>query len=181
MSCETALITSGMENPCINNTGGVKRILITDAINVNIDKATDATDKEITSITMDTTTQFWQFIPTRNGASLEETATPNFETGSTFYSQTVIANLPYRDATRTMTVEELMEGQKDLNLIVEDGNGIYWFIGLNNYAKVSDLAGGTGTSKDELNGYTLTFLAEEPEMAYEVDSTLIEGLLTPAS
>ena len=180
MSCATNLITSGMENPCVNNTGGVKRILITDAVNVTIDSSVDVTDKVITNITMASSTQFFEFIPTRNGASLEETSTPNLETGSTFYTQTVVFNAPYRDSSRSITLESLMEGQKDLCAIIEDGNGIYWFQGLFNYAKVTELGGGTGTNKDELNGYTVTMVAEEPEMAPEVESTLIADLLIPA-
>ena len=34
-----------------------------------------------------------------------------------------------------------------------------------------------GTVKTDRNGYTITFVGEEPEMASEVDSTIIAALL----
>lgn len=177
MACETNLITSGMDLTCINNVGGIKNIYITDA--VNVEGVTEAS-KVVSAITMTVGTQFWQFVPTRNGAGMEETSTPNLDTGSTFYTQTLTMNIPYRDATRSITVEELMEGQKDLSIIIQDQNGIYWLLGKEEFNKVTELGGGTGTAKDELNGYAITTVAEEASLAPTVDAAIIPALLIPA-
>jgi len=39
----------------------------------------------------------------------------------------------------------------------------------------------SGTVKADRNGYTITYVGEEDELAYKVDPTIIAALLIPAS
>ena len=65
----------------------------------------------------------------------------------------------------------LVARNRNLKVIFEDNNGKYWLMGLTRGAVVSAGTSVTGTAVGDLNGYTLTLTAQEPEMAYEVQST----------
>ena len=179
MSCAN-LITIGIGENCFNNTGGGKRVLITDKVNVTAITDTEP-DGVIDTITMASTTNFYEYKFNRNGASITEELTTNFETGTSFFTQTLELSVPRRDENRRLAVDELIEGQKDLAILFQDQNQNWWLLGEINGSKVSALTGGSGKNKDEMNGYTITFTAEEPDQAKVVDPTIIDALLTPAT
>ena len=82
------LLVQQLERNCNNNVGGLKAIYIADYENV-----TDVTDTEddgvVDSITMASTTQFYDFYFAKNSAMYEENLVQNLEIGSTYFEQKV--------------------------------------------------------------------------------------------
>lgn len=160
MACN-ALI--GITYSCLSNTGGVKSVEIG-----NFDSLTSYTlnsDGSISAATFSTPPVGFQF--NKNTSSFTEEATISIENGTTFYSQTVNLVIPRREASKRAKILLLADGQPNLFLIVKDQNDLKWFIGLENGANLTALVDQTGVAKTDANGYTLTFLAEEPSMSPE--------------
>ncbi len=170
MSC--TLLTGGILKDCANNLGGVKKIYITDFVNVLSVTETTGT---LTAITMASGTVFYEFEFNKNTSTFGEVATVSLENGSLFYDQTVTLKIPRREVAKRNVLKLLM--QKDLAVIVQDENGLYWYIGETNGANVTELPSESGTAKGDFNGYTITMKGQEPEQAPEVDSAIIAGLL----
>ena len=93
MACNCNLITGGIDKSCLNNTGGVATILITDACNIaTITAATGS----ISAITMTGGALFYEYAFNKNTSSYSEDITINLENGSTFFAQSVNLVIPRR-------------------------------------------------------------------------------------
>lgn len=172
MACCPNIITSGILSGCLTNTGGLKKIYITDHCQV---LGVTKSNGTITDILMASGAGFYEFTFARNSASLSEPATITLENGTTFYNTSVVFTIPRRAVAKRNSIQTL--ANKRLVIITEDQNGEFNFIGLENGAELTAQEGGSGQAKSDLNGYILTITAEEPEMAYHVDPAIIEALI----
>jgi hypothetical protein len=57
-----------------------------------------------------------------------------------------------------------------LVVFVQDNNNNIWMVGKVDGAEVTAASTSTGTAKGDLNGYTITFTAEEANKAYRLES-----------
>jgi hypothetical protein len=182
MACQSDLLNGGISLGCEPNAGGVKKIYITDAVSVtgitqNAGGILVASGEVINNIAMATGTFFYNFEFNRNTSSYVESATVNLENGTTFYTQTITLVIPRREQTKRNKILLLAAGQKKLNIIVQDSNDLYWFFGQSEGCILTANEGGSGTAKTDLNGYTITFTAEEPTLAPEVLSSVIPAIV----
>jgi hypothetical protein len=69
-------------------------------------------------------------------------------------------------------------GLKNLAIIIQDNNGVYWLMGEQFGAKISDdTNANTGTAMgDDGTGFSVTFKANEPLFAREVTNSIIAAL-----
>jgi hypothetical protein len=172
MACNTNL--SSILKSCDNNIGGVTKFYIVPA---QIVTATTVTSGMITSIGLSGATKFSEFEFNKNSASYTEEAAISFENGSTFYTTTVTLTIPRREKAKQISLALIAAGQRNLKIIVKDGNGLFWFVGYANSANLATLTEGSGAAKGDGSKYTLTFIAEEPELMYEVDTAIMSGLI----
>ena len=167
-------MTGGIALGCDNNSGGIRKIYITDLC--QIDSITeDSPDGEIQTITMESGALFYEFEFNKNTSSFTDDATVNLENGSLFYNQVVTLKIPRREKSKRDELALLM--QKDLAVICLDGNGLYWFLGEVNGMRVTALPSTSGVTMADGSSYTITLTGQEPEAAREVDSTIIAALL----
>lgn len=157
---------------CENNIGSLTSVLLTDHDNI-----VDITEAggTVSAITMASASYFYEFEFNRNSASLQEDLTKDVTAGSAFFTQTVTMTIPRRDVAKRNTLALLT--QRDLSVIVKDGNGFYWLVGRIDGAYLSEQASSSGTAKADGSNYVLTLIAEELEQAPAVDSSIIAGLL----
>lgn len=173
-------ISNGLSKSCDNNSGGVNKIYITDFENVTA-ITTDAagggqTGDWIDSVTM--SDQFYEIQTNKNVCNFTESVAIDLNNGTTFFNQVVTVVLSRRETTKRDFIEKLVAGQKQLMLIVLDSNGNYWLFGQVEGSYVSAIEGGSGTAKADANGYTVTFTSMEADQAYQVDPTIIAGLIS---
>lgn len=116
---------------------------------------------------------FYEFKTNKNVCSYTETTQADMANGTTFFAQVVNLVLSRRETTKREAIMKLIDGQKQLLVVVLDSNGIYWLFGLYEGVYVTAIEGGTGTAKSDMNGYTITFTGNEPEQAYEIDYSAI--------
>lgn len=169
MACTT--LTSILKG-CDSNIGGITSILINDQDNVDT-SLIDVTNYVIT----DFGTLAAQFVPfefRRNTGMYTEEAAIDLVNGSSFYTQTVTLIFHRREAAKSKAIKILGEGQRDLALVVGDANGKYWYFPK---AQLTAVTEGSGTSKADGSKYSISFVAENENLAYEVDSTIIPDLV----
>jgi hypothetical protein len=132
----------------------------------------------ITNIDLSGSSTFVEYEFNRGTSSYEEVPTINLQNGSTFYNQTITLQIARREAVKRESLVLIAAGQPDLTIIVKDSNGLYWGFGFaDDKVNLTTGGGGSGLAKADFNGYTLTFTSESAEAAFEVDDTIIAGLL----
>lgn len=179
MACTCAnLLTQGIDVLCENNAGGVLEILVADACQM-VDFV-EVSEGLINSITMESGSQFYTIETQRLTANFEENETNNFDNGSKYFDQILNLVVARRDVSRRNAISSLGAGQKDLIFLVKDSNGTWWAMGFNEGLKLATTTGGTGTKKEDLNGFTIQFTGQDSLMMYVVDESIIPALLTPA-
>jgi hypothetical protein len=170
MSCVS--FTGGISLNCENNIGSLTKVYLTDFDNVV--GVTEA-GGTVSAITMASASYYYEFEFNRNSATFAEDLSKSVEAGSAFFTQTVTMTIPRRDVAKRNTLALLT--QRDLAVIVKDGNGFYWLIGRVDGAYLSEQTSTSGTAKADGSNYVLTLIAEEIEQAPAVDSSIIAGLL----
>jgi hypothetical protein len=170
MACST--LTSILKS-CDNNIGGITSIYINDQDNVDANEIVIDSQWTIT----DFGTLAVPFVPfefRRNTGMYTEEAAIDLVNGSSFITQTVTLIFHRREASKSKAIKILGEGQRDLALIVGDANGKYWYFPK---AQLTAVAEGSGTAKADGSKYSITFVAENENLAYEVVPSLIPDLI----
>lgn len=156
---------------CDSNIGGITSIYINDLDNVPGPIA--ETDYIITDFGS-LTEPFIPFEFRRNTGMYTEEAAIDLVNGSSFYTQTITLIFHRREAAKSKAIKILGEGQRDLALVVGDANGKYWYFP---YAQLTAVAEGSGTAKADGSKYSVTFTAENANLAMEVDYHLISEII----
>jgi len=169
MSCTTLI---GITKGCDNNIGGITAIYINDMDNVSA-PTVDLTNWMIDAQTATPSYETFEFR--RNTGNFTEETSVDFANGSTFVTATITLMFHRREASKSKAIKILSEGQRDLAIIVKDANGKYWYFP---YAQLSATAEGSGTAKADGSKYSVTFIAENENLAYEVDPAIIGGLIS---
>ena len=172
MACNTSL-TSILKS-CDNNTGGVVKFYIAPSEFVT---STTVSAGTVTAISMSGSSKFVEYQFNKNTANYVEEAVISLENGSTFFKTTVTLSIPRREVAKRNSIALVAAGQRDLKIIVKDGNGLYWYVGYANSANLTALGEGSGTAKGDGSKYALNFESEEPELMYEVNSSIISTLI----
>ena len=166
--CNTiTTITKG----CDNNIGGIQTVYINDQNEV-FSVTVDEPNWEITAISNGD--PFIPFEFKRNTGMYTEDQANDLINGSSFVTATITLMFHRREAAKSRSIKILGEGQRDLAVIVLDANGKYWYFPT---AQVTAVAEGSGTAKADGSKYSITMVAENETLAYEIDPTIIAGLL----
>lgn len=172
-------LTNGLSKSCDTNAGGVNKLFIADYENVistTTATASGQTGQWINTVGMTASTKFYEIQTNKNVCNFTESVAIDLNNGTTFFNQVVTIVLSRRETTKRDFIEKLVAGQKQLALIVLDSNGLYWFFGLDEGAYVTAIEGGSGTAKADMNGYTVTLTAMEPDQAYQVNPSIVAGI-----
>ena len=170
MSCSQTL--SGITRDCAANMGGIKRVLIANAADV---ASVSVTSDEISGITMEASKKFLEFNFRPNTGNMTSTWQVNADNG-TAYVQTLLQMVFNRmETSKRVAIQAL--AQAEVVCIVEDMNGKYFYMGFESPVFINAGDGQTGTARADGNGYSITLEYDSVELPYEVDSSIITGLL----
>jgi hypothetical protein len=162
MACE---LTAGFALDCKEGVGGIKAIFLQQLADFQTGVTIDATSQEVDGLP---TASLYQYtLPKHTGNFTEEVAS-SVENGTIFYTQTVTATFFKLTAARRKQLELVAKNR--LVVFVQDNNDNIWLVGKVDGAEVTAASTSTGTAKGDLNGYTITFTAEEAHKAYRVES-----------
>jgi hypothetical protein len=169
-------LTSGNPLPCNNAMPGILKCFIADWNNVT--GATINASNVITAITMNSATYFYEFDLEKEGGEIVENIISTPTMGTTAYEQVFNMYLAhYQTSVRNQVM--ILAADRTI-LIALDRNGQYWLLG---YTNGMNMAGtntantGKSYTGGDPNGYTLSFTAQEPALAYEVSSSIIPAII----
>ncbi len=152
MACSITI--SGRAFPCKDAIGGVKRIYVKEFDSDDWGAVTaGAIDDAASAVTL------YSFEVTKNSSYFTETVTASVENGTVFYAQEISVTLPKQVAADTAELYDLAKGR--LCILVQDNNDNYFIAGLRRGVELTGGTHQTGTATGDLNGYQLTFTAEE--------------------
>jgi hypothetical protein len=171
MSCTTL---ENIVKGCDNNIGSITKIYINDLENVTVDPSTDIDLANWIITAMTTTADFEEFEFRRNTSNYTEEAAIDLINGSSFVTQTINLMFHRREGAKSRAIKILGEGQRDLAVIVLDGNGKYWYF---EKVQVTAYGEGSGTAKADGSKYSLVLTAEAENLAYEVDPDVIPTVI----
>jgi hypothetical protein len=175
-------LSGALAKSCETSAGGINKIYVTDFANVTAYTIGASTSPQvgdwIDAIT--SSVDFFEIATNKNVCNFQETVTIDLANGTTFFNQVITLELSRRETTKRTFIEKLIDGQKQLLIIILDSNGNYWLSGKEEGSYVTAIDGGTGVAKADKNGYTVTFTAMEPDQAWQIDPTIISALVTAA-
>jgi hypothetical protein len=165
-------LTQGYTLDCKDSLGGLKSVLFIESENVSV--ATEAAGV-VTDISLAVGKYFYKYELVKETSMFMETVTASIQNGTIFYAQelTIVLN-KLQANTRN---EILLLAKNNLVAIVEDKNGKYWYLGQNGGLDITGGTAGSGTAAGDRSGYELTFSGQEKELAPEVSSSIIGGLI----
>ena len=157
---------------CDNNSGGIYGIWINQQDEIASITPTDPSivtgvnQWAITGITLQAPpVTFKNFYIRRNTSNFTEDSTIDLVNGSSFVTQTINLVFHRREAEKSRAIKILGSGQQYLTAIVLDANGKYWYFP---YLQVSATGEGSGVSRADGSKYSVTLVAENEYLAYEV-------------
>jgi len=173
MSCENL---ETIVKSCLNNSGGIFKVYINQQDNID----TFTLDSAPNSWTIDSITLisggdlYTEFEIRRNTGSYTEDAAIDLVNGSSYVTATISLMFHRRDQAKSQAIKVLGAVQQYLNAIIEDANGLYWYFP---YLQLSAVGEGSGTARADGSKYSVTLVADNDFLAFEVDSTIIAALL----
>lgn len=165
----------GISYDCSNSLGGIKAVYIADHTNVS-EVSVDEADGKITGITMARTeVKFKPYHFRKQTGSMTSTLTVDETAGVNYVSTELALVFGKMETTKRLEVAALSKGQ--LAVIVEDSNGLFWYLGKDDYVSASAGGANTGTAKGDQNAYTITLKDESATYPYEIDATAVRSVI----
>lgn len=165
MSCSQTL--AGIQMDCSSSLGGIKRVLIANYDDVTVQASND----KITAITG--TFKEYQFR--KQTGSMTSTLNVDDAAGVNYVSTELNLVFTKMETAKRIEIAALSKGK--LAVIVEDSNGLYWYLGEDDYVSASAGSANTGQNKGDSNNYSITLKDESDSFPKEVDASVIAGLL----
>lgn len=172
MSCVQAL--NGIAADCQTNVGGVREVYI-----ANFDDVTtievDGTSNMISTITMAASAKFKKYAFKKNTSSMTSTLNVDPANGVNFVQTDLSLVFAKQETVKRMEIAKLSLGE--LRVIVLDANGKYWFLGQEEFVSATAGTAETGVNRQDGNRYSITLTDYSASYPYEVDPTIIAGLV----
>lgn len=151
MACD---LTTGFALDCKDGIGGIKEIFLA----AHTEVQTNVTIVSNVVTTLGTMTLYRYELPKNTGSFTQDLAADP-AAGTNFWTQTVTAILHRLSTTKNKELALL--SKQRLVVFVRDQNDNVFIVGRQDAAHLTGASLATGTAKGDLNGVTLTFVAEE--------------------
>lgn len=162
---------AGITRDCSSNQGGIRRIWVK-CFNPDIEPTVTA---GVISALGDTTGWF-EIEVRRQTSNFTINRTRDDAAGTLFYQIDLNIVIAKMTTEKSRALYEM--DRSDLKFIVQDNNGIYWYLGYNNYVGAGDTGTAqTGASFTDTNGYDLIYTDFSETYPYEVSATAMSPIL----
>lgn len=173
MACTQTL--DGLYLDCESSMGGIKKIYVARYEDV-LDTPLDEKNDTITGITMANEAKFKPYQFRKQTGSMTSTLNVDETTGLNYVSTELNLVFTKMETNKRMQIAALSVGQ--LAVIVEDCNGVFYYLGKDDYVSASAGGAQTGTAKTDGNNYTLTLKDESKTYPYIIkDSTVVDKVV----
>lgn len=174
MACSTIL--NGLSDACFNSfVGGLQEIYILDKLDLS-GYTLNTTTEVISGLTLAVGKKFKTYkLNSKTASTLSPTATISPENGTIFYTNEVSVKFYKMNAVTRLELKNLSIG--NLVVLVLDGHGFYWILGIEAGCTVSSIAGTSGGGRGDFNGYDVVLQEISRYAPFKVEIANIMTLL----
>jgi len=170
MSCS---ITSGITLGCKDSQGGIEYLYIADlpsydTITTDVDGLVESLDASGTPATI----TWYKYEVPKQSSSFTETINADNTAQTVFYQQDALMVFTKMEAAKRDQIKLLAQNPK-LLVVVKDGNGKFWSVGITRGAELSAGTVSTGTAYGDRNGGEITLTGLEPDPSYECAASFV--------
>ena len=178
----------GITLDCSHSLGGIKTVYIAnynDVTDLSYNASTGSTTGStsgatytgdtITGITMASGTFFQPYQFRKQTGSMTSTLTVDETAGVNYVSTELSLVFTKMETKKRIELSALSVGQ--LAVIVEDSNGIFWYLGKDDYVSATSGGAQSGVAKGDGNNYNLVLRDESDTYPYEVTKEAVEAVV----
>lgn len=171
MSCANQTIT-GIEKDCSTSKGGINVVYL---LNYDDVTAVETTEGVITGITVAEGKKFLAYNFRKGTGSMTSTLNVDPANGVNYVTTDLALTFLKMDTAKRIEMSAL--AVNELVAIVKDANGVYWYLGMDEAIAATAGDGATGTARGDGNRYTITLQDTSSTFPYEVEASVVEGLI----
>ena len=173
MAC---VLTQGFPLDCTEDFGGIKNLYISEFDNIDA-TATVIASGVVTTLTQVGATDFFKYEVRQGNGSFVDTVNKEIANGTKFHETVGQFAITKLTAAKNVELDLVMAAR--CVAILEDFNGKYWIVGLENGAEFGQ--GGTnqsmsGAAAGDKYGYDLAFTDRSKTFPPELDAAVFAGL-----
>ena len=170
MACSITM--TGIPAECKDSIGGIKAAYIAEYADV---ESTDETLGVISKIEMAAGKTFKPFVFRKETGNFTSTINSDDAAGTTFVQSEIVLQFTKQETAKRLEIAALMVG--NCAVIIEDGNGKFWFFGEDFPVVLTAGTAASGTAMGDFNGYNITLTDKSKALPKEVSAAIIDGLL----
>ena len=178
MECNSITL-KGIPRDCNPNMGGIQKVWMILKSDITNDPRPEQGMDKITELTVAEGEGKVNAFEFRKGAaSMTSNLQKDDTNGSYFWLTDLVMNFQRMETSKRAAIMALTLAEACA--IVQDANGIYWFLGLDEYLGATAGTAETGTAKTDANKYSITLQDSSLELPYEIEKTVAEGIVARA-
>ena len=175
MGCLSDFTLKGIALDCSPVLAGIKRVYLgyNDQLTITPDAQTQTAT--IAAKSGATGAKLYAYDIVANTGGLTSTITKNEQNGTRYYTNTIAMQFTRLEAAKHLEVQAM--AAEALVAIVETNDGKYWVVGADSYLSATEANVQTGSSFDDLNGYTISLAARSAYLPFEINYSDFESLI----
>lgn len=178
MECNSITL-KGIVRDCNPNMGGIQKVWMILKSDITNDPTPEPGMDKITTLTVaEGEGKVNAFNFRKGAASMTSNLQKDDTNGSYFWLTDLVMNFQRMETSKRAAIMALTLAEACA--IVQDANGIYWFLGLDEYLGATAGTAETGTAKTDANKYSITLQDSSLELPYEIEKTVAEGIVARA-
>ena len=165
---------------CDGNTGGIKNVWVALKCDVAATKGQDDANNYVATVTaansQDKPKPFYEYAFRKNTSSFTSTLNADQDNMTSYWTTELTMQFKKTEAAKRMSLMALV--QNDCVAVVEDNNGVYWFLGFDEPLVATAGTHNSGTQRSDANMYEITLSDESNEAPLTVkewDGSLVSA------
>ena len=178
MECNSITL-KGIVRDCNPNMGGIQKVWMILKSDITNDPTPEPGMDKITTLTVaEGEGKVNAFNFRKGAASMTSNLQKDDTNGSYFWLTDLVMNFQRMETSKRAAIMALTLAEACA--IVQDANGIYWFLGKDEYLAATAGTAETGTAKTDANKYSITLQDSSLELPYEIEKSVAEGIVARA-
>ena len=175
MACTCTNVTYALKTMsnslCDGNTGGIKNVWVALKCDVVATKGVDEQNNAVATVAAADESQkpkpFYEYAFRKNTSSFTSTLNADQDNLTSYWVTELTMNFKKTEAAKRMSLMALV--QNDCVAVVEDNNGVKWFLGFDEPLVATAGTHNSGTQRSDSNSYEITLSDESNEAPLSVD------------
>ena len=175
MGCLSNFTLTGIKLDCNPVLAGIKRVYLGYNDQLTITPDTENQTATIAAKSGVENVKLYPYDVVANTGGLTSTITKNEQNGTRYYTNTIAMQFTRLEAAKHLEVQAM--AAEALVAIVETNEGKYWVVGADSYLSATESTAQTGSSFDDLNGYTISLAARSAYLPFSIEKEGFASLI----